>query len=324
MGSLDGRVAVVTGAGRGIGREEARYLAAEGAAVVVNDPGVQPDGSGGDRSVAQQVADEIVAAGGRAVPSVDSVADWSGAARVVETAVGAFGDLHVVINNAGIEHGGALGHLSEAAFDAVVAVKLKGTFAISHWAARYFREQDAAGAREDRSIINTASGSGLLNPLPTQSNYAAANAGVAAMTTVHALELGVVGVRVNCLSPSMVRTRLTAGVPGMPTAPAAPGAFDPNHPAVIAPVAAYLAAADCPLTGQVLSVRGTTVTINRGWSAAEAISSGTEPWTVDRLAIAVSELPVTDPYEDLAASLSGALGPMDAGQVRALVAAQVG
>ncbi|CAM3531610.1 SDR family NAD(P)-dependent oxidoreductase [Occultella aeris] len=323
MGSLDGRVAVVTGAGRGIGREEARYLAGQGAAVVVNDPGVAPDGGGGDSSVARQVADEIVAAGGRAVANTDSVADWSGAARVVATAVRAFGDLHVVINNAGIERGGALGRLSEAAFDDVVAVKLKGTFAISHWAATYFREQHAAGARADRSIINTASGSGLLNPLPTQTNYAAANAGVAAMTTVHALELGVLGVRVNCLSPSMIRTRLTAAVPGMPTAPATPGAFDPNHPAVIAPVAAYLAAADCPLTGQVLSVRATAVTINRGWSAGETISSGAEPWTVDRLAIAARELTVTDPYEDLAASLSGALGPMDTAQVRALVAAQV-
>ncbi|RJL24463.1 SDR family NAD(P)-dependent oxidoreductase [Bailinhaonella thermotolerans] len=308
MGSLDGKVALITGAGRGIGREEALFFAAEGARVVVNDPGVEPDGSGGDRGVAAAVAEEIVRAGGRAVADTGSVARWEDARQMVETAVEAFGDLHIVVNNAAVERNRALPKLAESDFDEVVGVKLKGTFAVSHWAARHWRERRAAGDRVDRAIVNTTSGSGLLNPLPAQTGYAAANAGVAAMTVVHALELRGWGVRVNAVSPSMVRTRLTRDVPGMPPAPA-DGAHDPLHPRAIAPVAAYLASPDCPFTGQVFSVRGTTVTRNQGWTAAERVTGDDAPWTVESLARALGALPRHDPFEALLTTLAAALGP---------------
>ncbi|SMC89065.1 SDR family NAD(P)-dependent oxidoreductase [Kibdelosporangium aridum] len=243
MGALAGRVVLITGAGRGIGRAEALFFAAEGAKVVVNDPGVEPDGTGGDAAVAAAVADEIVARGGEAVANTDSVSDWDGAQRMVQTAIDTFGDLHVVVNNATIKADRAMTTMTESQFDDVVAVKLKGTFAVSRWAARYWQAQHAAGIRVDRAIVNTSSGSGLVNPLPGQANYAAANAGVAAMTISNALELARHGVRVNCISPSMARTRLTLEVPGVNADPQA-----------IAPVAAYLATEDCPLTGQVLGV----------------------------------------------------------------------
>ncbi|MFC0114945.1 SDR family NAD(P)-dependent oxidoreductase [Kibdelosporangium aridum] len=243
MGALAGRVVLITGAGRGIGRAEALFFAAEGAKVVVNDPGVEPDGTGGDAAVAAAVAEEIVARGGEAVANTDSVSDWNGAQRMVQAAIDTFGDLHVVVNNATIKADRAMTTMTESQFDDVVAVKLKGTFAVSRWAARYWQAQYAAGIRVDRAIVNTSSGSGLVNPLPGQANYAAANAGVAAMTISNALELARHGVRVNCISPSMARTRLTLEVPGVNADPQA-----------IAPVAAYLATEDCPLTGQVLGV----------------------------------------------------------------------
>lgn len=308
MGSLDGRVALITGAGRGIGREEALFFAAEGAKVVVNDAGVATDGSGGDAGVAAAVVAEITAQGGQAVASTDSVSDWRGAERMVDTALASFGDLHIVVNNAAIERNRALADLTEEEFDGVVAVKLKGTFAVSRWAAGYWREQHAAGVRTDRAIVNTASGSGLLNPLPLQTNYAAANAGVAAMTIVHALELGRYGVRVNCLSPSMVRTRLTRAVPGMQDGPP-DGPLDPLHPVHQAVVAAYLAGAGCPLTGQVLSVRGTSVAVNRNWSLGGHVRKEAAGWTVEELTGALATLPFEDRFEQLAASLGGALGP---------------
>ncbi|MEV0649589.1 SDR family NAD(P)-dependent oxidoreductase [Phytomonospora sp. NPDC050363] len=309
MGSLDGRVALITGAGRGIGAALARYFAGEGAKVVVNDLGTAPDGSGIDASIAEAVARSITEAGGEAVADTGSVVDFGDARRMVAAAVEAFGDLHVVVNNAATEAGLGLVDLDEDTFDRVVDVGLKGTYAVSHWAARYWR--DSAAPTVDRAIVNTASGSGLLNPLPTQTNYAASKAGIAAMTTVHALELGRMGVRVNCVSPSMVRTRLTEHVPGMP-APVTEG-FDPTGPEVTAPLTAYLASADCPLTGQVLSVRGGTIALNRPWSLGPHVERHDRPWTVAELARELSGLDVGDPFADLAASLKGALGGADFG-----------
>lgn len=313
MHSLKGRIALITGAGRGIGREEALYFAAEGAKVVVNDAGVSTDGAGGDPSVAAAVVDEIVARGGVAVANSDSVTDWLGAQRMVETALDAFGDLHVVVNNAGITRNRPLADLTEAEFDEVVAVKLKGTFAVSHHAARYWRDAGPA----DRALINTSSGSGLRTPLPTQTNYAAANAGVAAMTIVNALELSAYGVRVNCLAPSMARTRLTANVPGMSAAPpsAADGSSAPApdlmHPRWIAPVAAYLATPDCPYTGQVITVRGSSIVLNNGWSPGARIAKEPDSnalWTVDELAEAMADLPREDVLATFTEAVTGALG----------------
>lgn len=318
MGALDGRVALITGAGRGIGREEALFFAAEGAKVVVNDPGVAPDGTGADDSVAAAVVDKIVARGGAAVASTDSVSDWDGARRMIQTALDAFGDLHVVVNNATVKGDRALVNMTESQFDDVIAVKMKGTFAVSRWAARYWHDQHEAGVHVDRAIVNTSSGSGLLNPLPCQTNYAAANAGIAAMTIVNALELGRYGVRANCLSPSMARTRLTLAVPGMQDGPE-PGAFDPRHPVTNAPVAAYLASADCPLTGQVLAVRGGSVVVNHGWSRGAQVTKEDAPWTVDELAHALDGLPYDDQFEKLAAAFDGALGTQGRDQIQQMI-----
>lgn len=314
MTGMTGRTVLVTGAGRGIGRAEALHLAEAGANVVVNDPGVEIDGRGGDESVAAAVVDEIRAFGGRAVADTGSVADWDDARRMVERAVAEFGDLHAVVNNAATEVNKGLERLGEAEFDDVVAVKLKGTFAVSRWAAVHWRAQHEAGVRVDRAIVNTASGSGLLNPLPTQSNYAAANAAVAAMTIVHALELRRWGVRVNCVSPSMVRTRLTATVPGS-------GMTDPG---VVAPLVTCLAGDGCLLTGQVLSVRGGSVAVNRGWTLGPRVESGSEPWTAAALADALAAVEMVDPFDALTAALGDALGLTSREDVEAVVNAQLG
>lgn len=322
MGELTGRTVLVTGAGRGIGRAEAVFLADAGANVVVNDPGVQIDGSGGDSAVATGVVDEIRARGGNAIADMGSVSDWGDARRMVEAAVTEFGDLHAVVNNAAIEVNKGLEQLTEAEFDDVVAVKAKGTFAVSHWAAVYWRERFAAGERADRSIVNTASGSGLLNPLPLQTNYAAANAAVAAMTTVHALELRRLGVRVNCVSPSMVRTRLTTPVPGMGETPP-PGELDPKDPITIAPIVAYLAHPACPLTGQVLSVRGGSVAVNHGWFRGDQIDKPGALWTVQELSERLEALALEDPFARFAQAVGGALGAGGREQLEAMVNAQL-
>lgn len=309
MGSLEGRVALITGAGRGIGRAEALYFAAEGARVVVNDRGVERDGTGTDTSIAQAVADEIAGAGGQAIANSDDVTDWEGARRMVDAAVEAFGDLHVVVNNAGIERHAALENMTEEQFDSVIAVNLKGTFVVSRWAARYWRAQvEQHGPGVDRVIINTASGSGLTQPLPLQSNYAPSKAGVGAMTIVHALELGRLGVRVNCLSPSMIRTRTSMDVvPGFRDTPPG-GRFDPREPVRMAPVAAYLATAGCPMTGQFLAVRGGTVTLLRNWSRDGQVQRDDRPWTVAELASALEALPRPDVTAELMAALEEGLG----------------
>ncbi|GAA1680531.1 SDR family oxidoreductase [Glycomyces endophyticus] len=321
MSSLEGRTVLVTGAGRGIGRAEALHLASLGANVVVNDPGVGVDGRGGDAGVAQAVVEEITAAGGSAVADHGSVADWDDAERMVARAVAEFGDLHAVVNNAATEVNKGLERLEEAEFDDVVAVKLKGAFAVSRWAAAHWRRAWDAGERTPRAIVNTASGSGLYNSLPGQSNYAAANAGVAALTTVHALELGRLGVRVNCVAPSMVRTRLTHGVPGMDEAPA--DGPDPKDPAMVAPLVSYLAGPDCAFTGQVLSIRGTTVLASNGWSLGEHVTKEGGPWTAAELGDALAGLPLEDPFDKLAAALGAALGTQGREAIEAMIAAEL-
>src|SRR6476646_5495213 len=183
MGALDGRVAIITGSGRGIGREHALLFAQEGAKVVVNDLGGAVDGSGDDRTPAQQVVDEITEMGGEAVANADNVADWEGGQRLIQAAVEAFGDLHILVNNAGILRDRVLVNMTEEEWDAVILVHLKGHVVATRWAAAYWREQTKAGKEVKANIINTASTSGLIGNAG-QANYGAAKAGIGAFTVI--------------------------------------------------------------------------------------------------------------------------------------------
>ncbi|MCY4425445.1 MAG: SDR family oxidoreductase [Halieaceae bacterium] len=210
MSLCEGRVAVVTGAGRGLGRAHALMLAKNGAKVVVNDLGGEKDGRGQDIGPAQGVVDEIITAGGQAVANGANVADWQQAQEMIEQAVDTFGGLDILINNAGILRDKMLWNFSEYDFDAVVEVNLKGTFAPLHHAANYWRLQSKAGNTVDARVINTTSSSGLFGNLG-QANYASAKAGVASMTIVAALELKRIGVTVNAIAPR-AESRMTAGL----------------------------------------------------------------------------------------------------------------
>jgi len=284
MGAMDGRVAVITGGGRGIGREHALLFSKLGASVVVNDLGSSSDGTGSDISAAQAVVDEIVAGGGKAFASTDSVASFEGARTIVNTAVEAFGDLHVVVNNAGILRDRMLVSMNEQEFDDVIAVHLKGTFNVSHHAANLWRERSKSGEVIDRALVNTSSGAGLHGNLG-QTNYAAAKAGIAAMTLVAAKELSRYGVRVNCIAP-IARTRLTMQTPGMSDVLGG-DAFDPES---ISPVVAYLASEGCPFTGQVFSIYGGNIGIYAGWSIAEEVKTEGR-WSFDEVITAMEKLP---------------------------------
>ncbi|HUO47302.1 MAG TPA: SDR family oxidoreductase [Acidimicrobiales bacterium] len=284
MGALDGRVAIITGAGRGIGREHALLFASEGAKVVVNDLGGAVDGSGDDRSPAEQVVEEIRAMGGEAVSNADDITDWDGGKHLVDTAVEAFGDLHVLVNNAGILRDKMLVNMSEAEWDSVIHVHLKGHFVPLRHAAAYWREKTKAGDEVKASVVNTSSTSGLLGN-PGQANYGAAKAGIAAFTVITAQELGRYGVRVNAIAPA-ARTRMTEQTPGLTDivqAPKDPGTFDTWDPANISPLVGYLGTAGCPLTGQVLFVQGGQVRLFRNWTMTERLDRN-ERWTIAELA----------------------------------------
>jgi len=285
MGTLDGRVAIVTGAGRGIGREHALLLAGEGAAVLVNDLGGANDGSGSDAGPAQQVADEIIAAGGTAVWNTDDVSRWSGAESMVKQAIADLGGLDILVNNAGILRDAFIPALEEHQWDAVLAVVLKGTAAPIHHAAAYWKEQSKAGHAVQASIINTASASGTFMPNAGQANYGAAKAAVAALTLVAADELDRYGVRANVIAP-IARTRLTLATPGMGAMFAEEveeGEFDAFHPANISPLVARLAAADCTLNGRFYAVQGGVIQEMQGWHEVAMIESD-GPWEIADLA----------------------------------------
>src|SRR5258708_21557699 len=242
MGALDGRVAIITGAGRGLGREHALLFASEGAKVVVNDLGGDAHGEGADATPAQQTVADIVAAGGEAVLNGDNVADWEGAARMVRQAIDTFGDLHVLVNNAGILRDRVIINMTEAEWDSVIAVHLKGHFCPTRHAAAYWREQTKSGKEVQASIIHTSSTSGLFSN-PSQVNYDAAKSGSATFSQVCAQELVRYGVGAKASAPG-ARTRLTLEAPGlgeMVTPPHAPGPFDVWDPANVSPFVAYLA-----------------------------------------------------------------------------------
>jgi NAD(P)-dependent dehydrogenase (short-subunit alcohol dehydrogenase family) len=274
-GMCEGRVCVVTGAGRGLGREYALMLAAEGAKVVVNDLGGSRDGTGGDAGPAQQVVDEIAAAGGEAVANTDDVSSWPGAATLVRQAVDTFGGLDVLVNNAGILRDRMLFSMTEDEWDAVVKVHLKGTFVTSRHAAAHWRDRAKAGEANDARIVNTTSVAGLYAN-QGQTNYGAAKAGIATFTQIAALEMGRYGVTVNAVAPGAL-TRLTEdlGLPDEMTA-----RFEPRW---VAPVVTWLASAQsADVTGQVIESSGLVLAIAEGWRRGPATEDvPTDPSQVD-------------------------------------------
>ncbi len=278
MGLFDGKVAIVTGAGRGIGRAEAMLLAAEGASVVVNDLGGDFSGEGKDDRPAQLVVDEITGGGGTAVANYDDIASWKGGEAVVQQAIDTFGGLDVVVNNAGILRDKMSFNMDESDWDAVIKVHLKGHFAPSKFAAAYWRQQSkASGGPVNAKIVNTASESGLYGNAG-QANYAAAKAGIAALTIVMARELERIGVRVNAIAP-VARTRLTETV-ASGFMNAKEGEFDKFAPENVAAGVAWLASdLSAGVTGQVLKIQGGLAQIVQGWRPITEITSD-KPWTI--------------------------------------------
>jgi NAD(P)-dependent dehydrogenase (short-subunit alcohol dehydrogenase family) len=287
-----GRVVVVTGAGRGLGRAHALAFAAEGAAVVVNDVGVALDGTGAESAPAQDVVAEIEDAGGRAVANSDDVADWAGAERLIATAVDAFGRLDVLVNNAGFLRDRMLVNLSEQEWDAVVRVHLKGHFATMRHAAAYWRAESKAGRQPDARVINTSSGAGLLGSVG-QGNYAAAKAGIVGLTLVAAAEFARYGVTVNAIAPA-ARTRMTEQAFADTMAAPSDG-FDAMAPENVSPLVVWLGSAEsAPVTGRVFEVEGGTVSVADGWQHGPARDKGAR-WEPSELGPVVAELLVHAP-----------------------------
>ncbi len=279
----EGRVVIVTGAGRGIGREHALMLAEHGASVVVNDLGGARDGVGTDAGPAQAVVDEIAGLGGEAVVNVDDVSDWDGAQRLVDQAISTYGDLHGLVNNAGILRDRMLVNMTEDEWDAVIKVHLKGTFAPSHWAAGYWREQAKAGESVNASIVNTTSVSGIYGNIG-QSNYGAAKMGIAAFTIIASRELVGYGVRVNAVAPGAL-TRMTEDI-GM-----GQGSEEQRarmHPRFIAPIVTWLCSAEsADVTGRVFEASGELLAIAEGWHRGPTVEAVDDP---TRLAAVVRRL----------------------------------
>jgi NAD(P)-dependent dehydrogenase (short-subunit alcohol dehydrogenase family) len=286
MGLLDGKVAIVTGAGRGIGREHALALAREGARVIVNDLGGSAAGEGSDQTPAQQVADEISSAGGEATANYDNVADFQGAENLIKQSVETFGRLDILVNNAGILRDRMLVNLTEDEWDAVINVHLKGHFAPTRHAAAYWRARSKEGHEVSGRVINTASPSGLFGNLG-QANYGAAKAGIAAFTMIAAQELSRYGVTVNCLAPN-ARTRMTSDIfAGLPEPE--DGGYDPLSPDNISPIVVALASDRAAnITGQTFFVYGPAINVLRPWDSGTLINQDSK-WEPDALATKLEE-----------------------------------
>jgi NAD(P)-dependent dehydrogenase (short-subunit alcohol dehydrogenase family) len=273
------RICIVTGAGRGIGREHALMLAEHGAKVVVNDVGGAADGTGTDAGPAQQVVEEILAAGGDAVANTDDISEWSGAERIVAQAVDTYGRLDVVINNAGILRDRMLANMSEAEWDAVIKVHLKGTAGPSHFAAAHWRDRAKAGEEVQGRLINTSSPSGIYGNVG-QTNYGAAKAGIATFTIIAADELARYGVTVNCIAPAAL-TRLTEGL-GM--GQATDEVKEQLSPKWIASIATWLASTESAhVTGRVFDVTGRQLAIAEGWHRGPEVPPTLDPTAIGPL-----------------------------------------
>ena len=285
----EGRVVIVTGAGRGIGRAHALEFARQGALVVVNDIGAELDGTGGSASPAAEVAEAITSVGGQAVINGDDVADWEGAHRLVSTAIETFGGLDAVVNNAGFVRDRMFANAGEDEWDAVVRVHLKGHFCVARHAAAYWRDRAKAGATVDARIINTSSGAGLMGSVG-QAAYSAAKGGIAALTLVQSAELGRYGVTANAIAPS-ARTRMTETVfSEMMATPDDPGAFDAMAPENIAPLVVWLGSSEShDVTGRVFELEGGKVSVADGWQHGPAVDKG-DRWDPTELGPVVREL----------------------------------
>ena len=283
-GLCTGRVVAITGAGNGIGRAHALAFAAQGAKVVVNDLGGSRDGTGSSAGPAQAVADEITAAGGEAVANTDDISSWAGAERLIGQAVNTFGGLDVVVNNAGILRDRMIVTMTEQDWDAVIAVHLKGTFAVLHHAAAYWRQRSKEGHANDARVINTTSSSGLFANAG-QGNYGAAKSGIATLTIIAAKELDRYGVTVNAIAPTAL-TRLTEDVPMMSDAAAA----NELSPEAISPLVVWLGSAESrPVTGRVFGVWGNAITVIEGWVNGPSVSRDSH-WDPAALTAVVPDL----------------------------------
>jgi NAD(P)-dependent dehydrogenase (short-subunit alcohol dehydrogenase family) len=289
-GVLQGRVAVVTGAGRGLGRTHALALARAGAAVVVNDLGVGMDAGGRDNQLAEAVVAEIEAAGGKAVSDATDVSDWDGAKAIVDTAVSTFGRLDIVVNNAGVSRFAPIDEETGEAWNRVIGINLTGTAAVSHWAGLHWRQ---AGAESGRAIINTTSPAGT-NPLPGTPAYCTSKAGVIALTITSAADLAALGVRVNAIAP-IARTRLTEAVPMFAdlVAPVHEG-FDRIAPEHVSAVVVYLASPACSFAGRVFGIEGDDLFLFSGMSASTHLNNSGEQWTIESLTAALADVDRND------------------------------
>jgi NAD(P)-dependent dehydrogenase (short-subunit alcohol dehydrogenase family) len=291
-GIVDGRVVIVTGAGRGIGRAHALAFAREGASVVVNDLGAGLDGSGDSGGPAQGVVAEIEGAGGKAVASTDDIADWAGSGRLVETALESFGRLDVLVNNAGFLRDRMLVNLAEDEWDAVVRVHLKGHFAPMRHAAAYWRAEAKAGRQPDARVINTSSGAGLFGSVG-QGNYSAAKAGIAGLTVVAAAEFARYGVTVNAIAPA-ARTRMTEEIFAADMATPEDG-FDAMAPENVSPLVVWLGSAEsAAVTGRVFEVDGGRVSLAQAWRHGPVEDKGAR-WEPDELGPVVARLVAVAP-----------------------------
>jgi NAD(P)-dependent dehydrogenase (short-subunit alcohol dehydrogenase family) len=278
----EGRVAIVTGAGRGLGREYALMLAAHGARVLVNDLGSRADGTGKDTSPAQEVVDEIRSAGGEAAVNHDDVSDMEGAHRMVRQAIDAFGGLDVLINNAGILRDRMLVNMTEEEWDSVIKVHMKGTFAPTRHAVDYWREKvKAAGSPVNARIINTTSPSGLYGNVG-QTNYAAAKMGICAMTIVESRELQRYGITVNAIAPR-AQTRLTEGLREL-----TPEQIERRHPRFVASIVVWLASAESrAITGRVFEAGNGVLAVAESWRRGPCVEPTADPTAIGPIATAL-------------------------------------
>jgi len=274
MGMLDGKVAIVTGAGRGVGRGEAIMLADHGAKVMVNDLGGSVTGEGSDQRAADEVVDVIKSRGGEAASNYDDIADFQGAENLIKSAIETFGDLSVLVNNAGILRDKMIFTMAEEDFDSVVRVHMKGTWNTMHHASKHWREQSKAGNQPRASIVNTVSSAGLQGQA-SQSNYGAAKAGIAAMTIIASLELSRYGVRANCIGPGGFTRMVGQAMADIEVKnPEEYTEFDGMNPGNSAPGVVFLASDDSiPITGQVLRVVGNNLGLYRPWELGEQFYS---------------------------------------------------